>query len=121
MKKISKIILLLLVIVVICFIIDGYHRKYNLENYGKTTIGKYVSQRNYPKSQQNFFIYYVKGVKYKHDGGRTPRGFSKNIGNFYKIKYSIKYKGVIKPLFDEQVTDTTEILQAGFTKEDLKK
>lgn len=120
-NKVSKIILVVLVLVVISFIINGYFRKYDIEKKGEITIGKYVSQRNYPKTQTNFFIYYVNGVKYKHNGGRTPRGFSENIGKFYKIKYSTKYKGAIEPLLDQEVTDTVAILQAGFTKEDIKK
>ena len=120
-NKISKIVLVLLILGVVGLIIVGNIRGYDIERNGKITIGKYVSQRNYPKTQTNFFIYYINGVKYKHNGGRTPRGFSENIGKFYKIKYSTKYKGAIEPLLDQEVTDTVAILQAGFTKEDIKK
>lgn len=119
-NKISKIVLITIVLLVLSLIITGIIRGYDIEKNGKITIGKYISQKNYPKTQTNFFVYYINGVKFKHNGGRTPRGFSKNIGKFYKIKYSIKYIGVITPLLNDEVTDTIAILNAGFTKEDLR-
>ncbi|AWK02840.1 hypothetical protein HYN56_00875 [Flavobacterium crocinum] len=93
--------------------------KYDIENKGKKSIGKFVLQDNYGKGQLNYFIFYIDGKKYKANGGRSPEGFSKNTGKFYKIIYSEKYKGHIKALFNEPITDTVIILKAGFSKEEI--
>ena len=118
-NKISKILVIVFVLGIISLIVASYFVKYDVENKGKVSIGKYVSRDNWAKGECNYFIFYIDGKRYKEDGGRAPVGFSKNIGKFYKIKYSEKYKGSIQALFNEEVTDTIEILQAGFTKEEL--
>ncbi|MFP9112298.1 hypothetical protein ACLI1A_00010 [Flavobacterium sp. RHBU_3] len=124
-NKKPKVIPITVVLGIVCLIIFANIRAWNfdreLEKNGKVTIGKYVSRKNYPKTNDNFFIYFMKGLKYRVNGGRLPKEFSKNIGKFYKIKYSDKYVGVIRPMLNEEVTDTTEILKAGFSKEDLGK
>ena len=119
-NKISKVFVILFLFSVVTLIFFGNIRGYEVEKNGKIIIAKYVSQRNYPKSQTNFFVYYIDGKKHKDNGGRAPIGFSKNIGKFYKIKYSEKYTHTIYPLFNQEVTDTDSIIQAGFTKEELK-
>ena len=49
-------------------------------------------------------------------------GFSKiNIGKFYKCKWLDEYPKALHPLYDKEVTDTLEIMKAGFSREDLKK
>nr|WP_199002863.1 hypothetical protein [Flavobacterium sp. ASV13] len=118
----NKILVLILASAFTFFIYSltrGYMIKYDVEKNGKISIGKFVLQDNYGKGQLNYFIFYINGKKYKEDGGRSPEGFSENIGKFYKIIYSEKYQGHIKALFNEQVTDTTAILKAGFSREEL--
>lgn len=118
-NKISKILVLVFVLGLISLIVDSYFVKYDVEDKGKISIGKYVSRDNWAKGELNYFIFYIDGKRYREDGGRAPLGFSENLGKFYRIKYSEKYKGAIKALFNQEVTDTTEILKAGFTKEEL--
>ena len=120
LNKISKIFVIVFILGVISFIIVGYVIKYDVENKGKTSVGKYVSQDSWAKGELNYFIFYIDGKKYKEDGGRSPKGFKENIGKFYKILYSEKYKGSIQALFNEEVRDTIAILKAGFTKKDIK-
>lgn len=119
-NKILILILALGVTFVIYSISKGYLIKYDIEKNGKVSIGKFVIQDNYGKGQLNYFIFYINGKEYKGNGGRSPEGFSKNTGKFYKILYSEKYKGHLKALFDEQVTDTLAILKAGFSKHEIK-
>ena len=120
-NKISKVLVIAFFLAAIALIIDSYFIKYDVENKGKISIGKYVLYDSWGKGELNYFTFYIDGKKYKENGGRAPVGFSKNIGKFYKIRYSEKYKGAIQALFNEEVTDTVAILQAGFTKEDIKK
>jgi hypothetical protein len=119
-NKVSKIFVIIFMIALICFIVNGYIKKYDVENNGKISIGKYVLYDSWPKGECNYFIFYINGKKYKENGGRAPIGFSENIGKFYKIIYSKKYKGSIQALFDQEVTDTTKILKAGFSKDELE-
>lgn len=119
-NKISKILVIMFVLGVFGLIVASYFVKNDVDNNGKISIGKYVSRDNWAKGELNYFVFYIDGKKYKEDGGRGPAGFSENIGKFYRIKYSEKYKGSIQALFDQEVTDAVAILKAGFTKEELK-
>ena len=118
-KTIYVLISLTITICVSSMMIKGYKIKHDLEKNGKITIGKYVSRKNYPKSTKNYFIFYQNGKKNKANGGRSPGGFTENIGKFYKIVYSERYIGKINALFDQEVKDTVLILKAGFKLEDI--
>jgi hypothetical protein len=119
-NKFSKLFLIVFILGAIALIINGYMKKSNIEMFGKESIGKYISHDSWGKGETNYFIFYIDGNKYEGNGGRVPNGFQENIGKFYRIRYSEKYKGSIHANFDEQVTDTTEILNAGFSKDDIK-
>ncbi len=119
-NKISKFFVISFFLIAIGLIINGYIIKNNIENNGVISIGKYVQYDNWGKGECNYFIFYIDGYKYKGNGGRSPNGFSQNVGKFYKIIFSLKYKGSVQALFNQEVTDTTEIFQAGFSKEELK-
>lgn len=120
-NKISKILVIAFVLTVICLMINGYIKKWDVEENGKESIGKYVLHDSWGKGETNYFIFHIDGKKYEGNGGRAPMGFKDNIGKFYRIIYSEKHKGTVQAFFDEEVTDTNQILKAGFTKEDLKK
>jgi hypothetical protein len=119
-EKISKLFVIIFVLGAIALIVNGYMKKGDIENLGKESIGKYISHDGWGKGETNYFIFYIDGNKYEGNGGRAHKGFKENIGKFYRIRYSEKYKGSIHANFDEQVTDTTEILNAGFKKEELE-
>lgn len=120
-KLLSRIFVYLSLVAFFTMLILGYLGKYDVENSKKMTIGRYVSQKNYPKTQSNYFVLYIKNERFRLNGGRTPRGFSKNIGKFYRIKYSINQEIIIRPLFDQEITDTAAILEAGFPIEEVRK
>ena len=119
-NRICAIALTIVAIVVIYNMIGGYRIKYDVENHGKFTVGKYVSQDNWGKGELNYFIYYVDGKKYKGNGGRTPVGFNENIGKFYRIQYSTKYENHLRAFYNKEVTVSTEILKAGFSLTEMK-
>lgn len=118
-SKVSKLFVLLFIISVIVLMINGYTKKYDVENNGKSSIGKYILHDSWGKGECNYFIFYINGKKYKGNGGRAPQGFNENIGKFYKIIYSEKYRGTVQAFFNEEVTDKTAIIKAGFVKADL--
>ena len=118
-NKIYATIVISFFIFLVIMIIRSYYISYQIENHGQIIIAKYVSYKNYPKSQENHFIYYINGKKVQNYASDNDVDFRQNIGKFYKIKYLIKYSEIIHPMYEEEVTDTTEILEAGFSKEDL--
>ena len=120
-EKIAKVFVIGFIIFVLCSIAYGYLVKYDTENHGKISIGKYVSQDRWSQGELNYFIYYINGKQHKANGGRAPQGFhDKNIGKFYRIQYSTKYENSIKAFFDKQVTDSVEILKSGFSSNEIK-
>jgi hypothetical protein len=121
MKKIIlRLVLLVILITFIYYLFESYIIKYNTENKGKISVGKYVSQDKWAKGELNYFVYYINGVKHKENGGRAPKGFSENTGKFYKIIYSEEYENSIKAFYEEEITDTTLILNAGFSKTEIE-
>jgi hypothetical protein len=120
-NKIAKVIVISFFVFLALMIIRSYYVGYKIDNYGQTIIGKYVSHKSYPKSQKNYFIYYINGKRITdYSAENVSLDFRLNIGKFYKMKYLDEYPGAIHPMFDEEVVDTTSILEAGFSKEDLK-
>ena len=126
MKKIGiKIIGLISVISIISFFLfflfllfEGSLIKKDIKLNGKVTVGKCISHRQYKRTKIDYLIYNVDGIRYKGEGGSSI-GSSENIGKFYKIRYSEKFKGSLEAFFDQEVTDTAQILKAGFTKRDI--
>lgn len=104
---------------IIISIIYSYMGKYEIDSKGEIIIGKFVSYESYPKSSNSFFIFYTNGVKRRESSGTAPFGFRYNIGKFYKIKYLDKYPNAIHPLYDQEVTDTIELLKAGFSMDEI--
>lgn len=120
-RKISIFFLSLMGIGLIYGIFRGYLVNSDLDNYGKESIGRFVSYRKHAKSADYNFTFYIDGKKYKENAGRMPKGFRANRGKFYKIIYSEKYKGSFRVFIDQEVTDTLKILEAGFSNEEIRK
>lgn len=119
-EKISKIIVISFFVTLIFLIVYGSITGREIDTKGRIIIGKFVSYKSYPKSSSSFFVYYINGVKFKESSGTAPAGFKSKIGKFYKIRYLDKYPGAIHPLYDQEVTDTAEILNSGFKMYDIK-
>jgi len=119
-NKIYATIVISFFIFLTILICRSYYMNYQIEKYGQIIIGKYVSHKSYPKSQENYFIYYINAKRVKNYAiDNISPDFKHNIGKFYKIKYLDKYPDAIHPIYKEEVTDTIEILKAGFSKSDL--
>lgn len=125
-KVILKILGVISVISIIIFILfflfllfEGSLIKKDIKLNGKTTIGKCISHRQYKRAKIDYLIYYIDGVKYKGEGGASKASSFASVGRFYKIRYSEKFKGSLEAYFDQEVTDTVQILKAGFAKKDF--
>jgi hypothetical protein len=116
---ISAISIILFFLFFLFLIFEGYLIRKEIKLNGKISVGKCISHRRYKKGQVNYLSFNIGGVRYKGEAGGPPIASSKNIGKFYKIRYSEKFKGSIEAFFNEEVTDTAQILKAGFTKKDM--
>lgn len=105
-------------LVTIPFYIDAKIKFNKIEKNGKIGIGKFVKYKRYPKSRNYFFEYYNGNKKIKDKLREAPDGFSKKMGKFFEIKYLDQYDDIMVN-YDKEITDTTLILKAGFTKEDF--
>lgn len=90
-----------------------------IEKDGKIGIAKFVEYKRYPKTRDYYFEYYNKNKKIKDLIVNAPDGFSKKVGSFYEIKYLDKFDDIIVN-FDKEIKDTTLILKAGFSIEDIE-
>lgn len=83
------------------------------------TICKYIECEHRLKVNGSFFEYYVKDSLYRTEYGRCPENYEDKINKFFVLDYSSKDPSKIIVDFSNEVTDTTAILKAGFSKEDL--
>lgn len=121
MKVKKSYIVFIIIVATSLFIIwiNASLRFKEIEKSGNLIVGKFTDIERYPKSRDYFFEFYYNYKRNRCRVGIVPEGFYNNIGKFYKIKYLDKYPDLILIKFDEEVTDTTEILRSGFSKEDL--
>lgn len=98
---------------------EGYIIRKDIKSNGKFTVGKYILHQRFKKGYTNYFSFNINKIRYKGVGAGVKEGSYENIGKFYKIRYSKKFKGSLVAFFDQEVTDTTEILKAGFTMKDI--
>jgi hypothetical protein len=119
MKKSTKIIVIIGGSILLFLITKSLIEGYRIDNYGKTIIGKYIYSEKGAKRQSDYFLYYINGKK-NIDSQTVLRWDSKDeIDHFFYMKYLDEFPGVIHPMLDKEVTDTLEILKAGFSREDL--
>ncbi|MCL9806916.1 hypothetical protein NAT51_15375 [Flavobacterium amniphilum] len=119
-KKTDKIVACLLVIIVLMFVKEKDYCKVEVGEKEKVTIGKYVARERWGKHPPNYFSYYINGTKYRANGGTGPQGFYySNLNKFFKIVYSEDQPEGVRPMYYEEVTDTAELLKAGFSMNEI--
>ena len=119
-KYIYKLVLVFFVIVLVFLVSKGYNYKNEVNKNGELTVAKFLYYKNYPKTTDYYFKYFVNNKTYINIYGQTMSGFNKNKGKFYEIKYSKSDPNKLIVNFDKEITDTTIILKAGFSREDIE-
>ncbi|WP_337967997.1 hypothetical protein [uncultured Flavobacterium sp.] len=117
--KISKVILLAMICGLISLFIKGHLRSKEIQENKKQTVCKFTFCKTFPKTTKSFFKYNVNDKWYRNSYGRCPDNYSEMINKFFVIDYSSKDPNKIIVDFSKQITDTTVILKAGFTKKDI--
>jgi hypothetical protein len=108
------------------FIIRDLYIKNTTKNKGIEVIAKYDSVQRLPKRSYYYFSYYLKGKKISTCNSGLKKIFEPNritvIPNkFYWAKFNPNHPDVINVNQEQEVTDTTLILRAGFSRKDIEK
>lgn len=119
MKKIANNNFGILVFIVGFLIILYFYNQKSLKieeirKNGIETIAEFNYIKKFPKREDYFFDYFLNDKKITVVVENIPEGFSSNLGKFYRIKYMEKYPNLIVVKFNQEVSDTTEIINAGF-------
>ncbi len=96
----------------------GYNYNKGLKETGIVTVGKITEFKGATKSPCLNFKFFIDGNSNFSDSPRDNNG--ERIGEFFKVIYSSKNPEVCRIYLDEKITDTTLILKAGFSKEDIE-
>lgn len=121
-KKISPLLILLGFFI---FVLYGQLRSYRYENKlkaeGQMTIGRIDSIEELPKWSIIYISYNIKDKNYNYNQDDLHTGITKkDIGKFYEIKYLSSSPEIIRVNYSKQITDTTDILKAGFSMRDIE-
>lgn len=120
MKKLSIVIISLLILGIIFIFLKGYWYKKEISENRAKTVCKYVSCKEFPKTSESFFKYYIDGKPRRNSYGRCPKDSEEKLNKFFVIYYSTKDVEKIEVDFSTAITDTTTILNAGFTIDEIK-
>ena len=118
-KKLAYIIIGICIVSVLYSVVKSYNNSIQLNNYGMQTIGRVIEIKGISKSKGYVYLYYIDGKPIKSE---SLIGLEENIrlGDFYKVNYLPNNPNIKKILSDKKITDTTLILKAGFSKEDIE-
>lgn len=84
------------------------------------TVGKVYKFYSNRSNNRYYYKYSYNSAVYNDNEDLDYYGGDECIGKFYKVYLSTKNPQYSKIILDHEITDTTEILNAGFTIEDLK-
>jgi hypothetical protein len=119
-KKYFNYSVLILVLIWILYVFyEGRNYDNEIKEFGVSTVGKVINLKGASKRP---YIDYRFNVNGKRIFSETP--VSDELlkrGEFYKVIYSSKNPKICRIYLDEPVTDTTLILKAGFSREDISK
>ena len=106
------------------FFLFAYIRSYRYEtkikDEGKITIGRIDSIKRLPKWSIIYISYNIKNKNYNYHEDDLHTGITKkDIGKFYEIKYLSDSPEIIRVNYSKEITDTTDILKAGFSREEI--
>ncbi|WP_310557555.1 hypothetical protein [Flavobacterium sp.] len=123
MKNLRTIIVIIFIVCLVLFIqLRSYYFERELSKKGELTVGRIDSIVVMPKLTNIYMSYYFEKVKFITPERKTNKYINKNyVGKFYELKYLKRYPSIVRTNFSKQVTDTTAILKAGFSIEDMEK
>lgn len=120
-KKIFVAIVLIAAITMITVAIrDTEKRKKSIEIFKFKNIAQVYDFKSNKQFQGYYYTYYYENEKFAKSEDINDFSRENCIGKFYYMNLSTENPNYSQILLDQEVTDTAEILKAGFTKEDLE-
>lgn len=124
MIKKKNIIPLLVLIAFFVFVLYGQLQSYHYENKlkldGQVTIGRIDSIVRFPKSYTVFISYIILNKNYNSfENALGKKISSKDVGKFYEFRYLLNSPEIVRGDYFKQITDTTAILKAGFSRKEI--
>jgi hypothetical protein len=127
----KKIFFLIVLAVLFFLIINDLYAKQLLKKSKNEIVVKFTEKTILPKTTKFKFIYFFKGVKKETEKSgihysilnsvqETNEINNLKINCFYIAKITEKYPDMILVCPERKITDTLAILEAGFSKEDIK-
>uniref|UniRef100_UPI00404A1FB7 hypothetical protein n=1 Tax=Flavobacterium sp. TaxID=239 RepID=UPI00404A1FB7 len=117
-NKFGLIFIGIVFLIVLPIYINAKMKFADIEEKGNLGIGKFVEYERKPKTRNYYFEYYKNEKKIRDLVVNLPLGFQDRLGSFFEIKYLENYNDIIVN-YNKEVTDTTAILKAGFSREDI--
>jgi hypothetical protein len=128
----NNVVFLIISFILITLVLRDFYIKNEVNELNKFTIAKFTLKNDLPKRTNFYFTYILNGVKITtaksginysilNSERETKIIDNLQINYFYLAKYNPEHPQtiIVDPL--KRITDTTEILKAGFSKEDIKK
>ena len=118
-NTLSKIILFILFLGLLIMFFKGYKYNQEITEHKDSTICKYTYCKEFPKTTESHFKYFIRNREYNNTYGGCPDNYEKKIRKFFALNYSTIDPNKIVVDFTKEITDTTKIFKAGFSKDDL--
>lgn len=130
-SKESKVLTVIIIIILSTFIARDFYIKNEVKKSNKTIITKFTLKDKLPKTTSFYFTYFIdsqknftsnSGIKYSIFNSKSETNIIDNleINGFYLAKYNPNHPNTIIVDPTKQITDTVAILQAGFSRDDIK-
>ena len=117
-KYFNYIAFALVVIWILYIFYQGNNYDNEIKEFGVFTIGKVTKLKGASKKPGIDYRFNVNGKRVFSDSPVSVKSIK--IGEFFKVIYSAKNPEVCRIYLDEKITDTTLILKAGFSREDIE-
>ena len=117
-KHFNNSVLILVLIWILYIFYQGNNYDNEIKEFGVFTIGKVTKLKGASKKPGIDYRFNVNGKRVFSDSPISVKSIKK--GEFFKVIYSSKNPEICRIYLDEKITDTTLILKAGFSKEDIE-
>ena len=116
-KHFNYSVFILVLIWILYIIYKGENYDNEIKKFGISTIGKVTNLKGESKRPGIDYSFNVSGKKVFSDSPVSVNSIKE--GEFYKVIYSSKNPEVCRIYVDKKITDTSLILKAGFSREDI--
>ncbi|MDX6182024.1 hypothetical protein SGQ44_14250 [Flavobacterium sp. Fl-77] len=120
MKIFYRFLLGCMILRLLVLFVKGYLNQKEIKENQKQTVCKYLLCKTFPKTTESFFTYKIDNNWYRNSYRHCSKDSEKKINKYFRVYYSSKDFSKIVVDFSKEVTDSTEIVNAGFSLNKLE-